>query len=166
MFEIVLDFFKIDYFRDLHFVLKGDLSEAIWAAIWVWFFVSFIWVFSCFVDCKSFCSDTFSFWRDWNCFFNYIISSSCDLIFSSKSLLASRLFSSSVLITRFFDSKAVFNCVVSLDSFFNACRKLPTCEFKSAADCNCTVCSLASFSSFCSFSMCSSQSPNDFTFRL
>jgi hypothetical protein len=89
-----------------------------------------------------------------------------DLIFSSKSLLASRLFSSSVLISRFFASKAVFNCVVSSVSSFKACRKLSTCEFESAADCNCTAYSLTSFSLLCSLSMCSSQLPNAVTLRV
>jgi hypothetical protein len=78
------------------------------------------------------------------------------LIFSSRLLLASKLLSSIFSICRCSDSRAFLSCVVRSISSFNACCRFSTFEFESAADCNCSACSLASFSSACSLPMCSS----------
>ena len=71
--------------------------EIVLRFFWVSFFVSFIWVFNCLVEFNSCCREVFSLWRVWHCFLSDVKVTSCCLILSSKSLLASRLFSSSAL---------------------------------------------------------------------
>ena len=95
------------------------------------------------------------------CFLDDVIISSYFFILSSKSMLASRLFSSSALFSRLLDSSAVFNWSASSVFSFNACCRLSTCVLSSKAACNPAANSFVCFSLSCNVSTCVSQLANN-----
>ena len=82
------------------------------------FFVSFIWVFNCLAESNSRCNNAFFPSRVWYLFLYECRVSLYVLTLSPKSWLASKLFSSSALFSRCFDSSAAFNWSASSVFFF------------------------------------------------